>query len=211
MRSITLLTATITALTGMMAGPASASTISFLDVEHPSIGTGTLGTVTLTQNGANEVDVGVVLASTTAFLSQGNFHNHNSFAFNLDLINPFTVTLTNPLSGYNVVSSVANQPYGDFTTGLDCISCDSNTSKPGPLDFKVSDASGITIADFIANNKGYFFSADISGPSGGKGNIASDEKIASTPLPGSFPLFAAGVLGLGAIGWRKSRSSRIGS
>jgi hypothetical protein len=187
-------------------GGARANVItSNLDVvSSPTIGSGTLGTVTLTPNGANEVDVAVALAPDTYFVSTGG--PHHAFLFNLDLSTPYTISVTNPTDGIFTLAGAnqKNAPYGLFTYGINCPGCGPGASNkyPGPLDFTVVDASGITIDDFIANPGGFFFSADVLGPNGGSGNIASDivtDPPSPVPEPASGALLAAALLGLAVI------------
>jgi hypothetical protein len=193
---------------------ANASTVVNLNtISSGTIGTGTLGTVTLTQNGANEVDVVVALAANTQFVATGG--PHNAFAFNLDLLSGYTVTVTSPLNSFAVNGSGTNTPYGSFTQTIDCTACGSGGSNPnpGPLDFKVVDLSGITIADFTKNTDGYYFSADVLGPNGGTGNIAGNTETTTggggqdtTPLPGAIWLF--GTILAGAGGFQTLRGRR---
>ena len=66
---------------------------------------------------------------------------------------------------------------------------------PGPLELKITDASGISLNDFVANADGYFFAADVIGPSGGTGAIAADKITATVPEPPSLALFAGLLFG----------------
>jgi hypothetical protein len=189
--------------------PAHASSVSDLDVISASnIGSGNLGTVTLTQNGADEVDVAVTLATDTAFVDTGG--PHNAFAFNLSIAGA-TVAVTDPTGKiFSVGGGGSNTPYGSFTNVIDCPGCGPGAShaNPGPLDFTVTDLSGISISDFIANGLGYFFSADVIGPAGQTGDIAANS-LSPTPLPDSLPLFVSGLAGLGLLIWRKRRQGCI--
>jgi len=180
--------------------PAEASIVVPLDViSSSSIGSGTSGYVTLTQDGADKVDVDVSLAANTAFVSTGG--PHHAFAYNLDLKTPFSVTIENPARFSVAKSSFGKAPFGLFTDGINCPGCGPGAShaKPGTLDFFIYDASGISISDFVANAKGYYFSADVIGPRGGTGNIAA------VPLPAALPMMGAGLLGLCVL---KRRSAR---
>ncbi len=189
-----------------LSAPAKASTIYYLDIMDASIGSGVLGTVTLTQVSANQVDVVVDLADKTAFVSTGG--KHHAFAYNLDLAaSAYAVTVTSPSGMFSLVTDIINTPYGTFLNGMDCTGCGpgASASEPGPLMFTVFSLSGISISDFIANKLGYYFSADVIGPAGGTGNIASDgPPVSETPLPAALPLFVAGIAGAG-LGGRKMR------
>jgi hypothetical protein len=192
--------------------PASASTVFDLNIISSStIGSGTLGTVTLTQNGAKQVDVAVALINA-AFVDTGG--PHNAFAFNLDLSSAL-VTVTSPLpptgSPAIFVPSGAggtNTPYGSFTNVINCPGCGPGGSNAnlGPLEFMVTNSSGISISDFIANESGYFFSADVLGTAAGTGGTGS---IAVAPLPPAILFFASGLSMMGLLGWWKKRKDKL--
>lgn len=177
----------------------AASFTSYLNfISDPSIGSGTLGTVTVTQNSANVVEFNVQLASNTAFVSTGG--PHSAFTFNLDLSTPFTLAFVNPTNGMFTYSAgnVTNTPYGVFSNGIDCPGCGPGASHayPGVLDFTITDASGINLSNIIANTSGYYFSADVIGPAGGTGNIASTS-ISPVPEPRSYAMLLAGLALIG--------------
>src|SRR2546423_33396 len=94
------------------------SLLDLIQPGHPSLGSGPLGIVTLTQNGANEVDVNVSLDASVAFWNPiiGNEH---AFLFNLDLLSPFVVSISTP--NFRVIGAgQSNDPYGEFTYAIDC-------------------------------------------------------------------------------------------
>ena len=119
--------------------PAMAGTVEVGDLTG-SIASGTLGTVTLTQVNADEVDVSVSLVEGIKFVTTGS---HVGFAFNLDttVLNAsslsFTLTGTDAtdfsLVGSPPPYSSANEPsvsqsgYGTFTDGFNC----TVTAQPG--------------------------------------------------------------------------------
>ena len=203
------------ALAGLVAlgAPAGASSVFDLNIistaNPPIANPGTLlGTVTLTQVGANEVDV-VVALMNASFVSTGG--PHNAFAFNLSDA-PTSITITSPptpLNFFSVGASGSNTPFGAFTNVITCPGCGPGASNAnaGPLSFAVTDLDGISINDFIANAGGYFFSADVLGPSGGTGNIASNG-VSEAPLPAALPLFATGLGTMGLFGWWRKRKTR---
>lgn len=163
------------------------------EISSGTIGSGTLGTVTLTEVSATEVDVAVTLASNTQFVRTGS---HHAFLYNLSGLTGYTVTLVSPVGDFAATTNGGNTPYGTFTNGFNCTGCGSGGSSPipGPLDFKVTDASGVSIANFVANTGGNYFSADVLGPKGGTGSIASN--TAPAPEPASLGLLGTGLLAL---------------
>ena len=195
-------------------GAAHAGTVTAsLDIiSTPKIGSGVLGTVTLTQNGSDEVDIAVLLAAETDFVSTGR--PHHAFVFNLDLTTPYTVAITSPTGGIFTLAGAnpENTPYGTFSNGINCPGCGPGAShaNPGPLDLAVTDSSGISIADFIPNCDGYYFSADVIGPAGGTGDIAtrslSTDKE-SVPEPSVLVLLGVGLAGLAAARRRPEATS----
>jgi hypothetical protein len=185
-----------------LTAPAGASTVFDLNIiSKTDIGSGTLGTVTLTQISANEVDVLVSLIANTFFVDTGG--PHNAFAFNLGDA-PSGIYIKSPLGGiFSVGGAGTNTPYGAFTNVINCPGCGNGSSGPdfSTLAFAVTDSDGISIGDFIANVGGSFFSADVIGPGGGTGNIAA------APIPAALPLFASGLGAIGLLTWWRRRKA----
>lgn len=186
----------------------AASFTSSLDViSDPSIGSGSLGTVTVTENNAHVVEFNVTLAPDTAFVSTGG--PHNAFTFNLDLLTPFTLAFVSPTNGMFVYDGgpAINTPFGTFANAIDCPLCGPGASNAysGVLDFTITDASGINLNNIVANSLGYYFSADVIGPSGGTGNIAST--ISPVPEPKSYAMFLAGLTLIGFTARRRKNNT----
>jgi hypothetical protein len=75
--------------------------------------------------------------------------------------------------------------------------------------FVASNASGLSLSDFIANAAGFYFAADIIGPSGNTGEVAvknAPSIVVSAPEPASIVSFGAGLLALGAAARARPRA-----
>ena len=159
-----------------------------------------LGTVTLTQTNADEVDVSLLLSKTAFFVSTGG--PHNAFTFNLDLAGSAVALTGSTANDFSVeTGSVANAPYGTYTNGILCPACGPGASKAKnvPLTFTIRNSSGLNFNSFTKSTGtggGYYFSADVLGPSGGTGNIAAN--VSAVPEVSPVAMLLIG-LGLGGI------------
>jgi hypothetical protein len=175
-------------------------------------GNNNFGYVTLHQVDANTVSVTVSLASgvglDTDFVNTGNGFNHEPFAFNVDK----SVTVTGISNPYFTVgpSPDAISGLGTFSNTIACASnCPPGASGAdllgNSLIFTTADGSPLNISDFVANSEGYFFAADVLGPSGNTGEVAANgaptitNGSSNVPEPTSIALLGSSLMALGAV------------
>lgn len=171
--------------TGFVSGTALATpitigtiyTFNLTNTASPSLGSGTLATVTLKQAANNEVDVNVTLASGANFAGTGV---GPAFGFNLlSAYGTSATTVTVSTSGFfaNPYAAPGNAggnynltPDGIFTNSIDFTGTGNSGQVAGPLNFKVMTtlADGIWLNDFTVSSErnggqkgGYEFAADI--------------------------------------------------
>ena len=188
--------------------PAQALTTFTLN-QSVALGAGTFGMVTLTQDGANAVDVSVVLSDGYRFVETGS---HDPFTFNLPNLTGYTVSnivatkdsgTTGPVLPYLASSNGANPSYGSYTDKLACATCGNGASKSfaDALSFQVN-LSGLNETNFKANALGYFFSADlIQLSTGTTGAVAA---ISAVPEPESYAMLLAGLAAVAFVAKRRS-------
>src|SRR5581483_3498356 len=141
------------------------------------------GTVSLAQ-GTNSVSVTVTLAANENFAGTGA---GDALEFNVKG-NP-TIETTSITNGFAIGPAPDTaSTFGSFLESVTCdkisMGCKGGNGPTGPLSFTVQ-LNGITLNDFVANDKGYYFSADILGNNGNTGNVAAlaGVTVHQTPEP----------------------------
>jgi hypothetical protein len=201
----------ITAAVSGVASPAHAGptlTFNLNQISDPSIGSGSQGTVTLTQFSATTVDVTVAIAPDL-FINTGG--PHTPFAFDTT-VSGLSASFITPPGGVFAKGTLSydaaggsNTPYGSFSRAIDSSACNGTVNGYGGiLEFALSLATGLSTTDFVSNAGGYYFSADVSNGTNA-GAIASFGPIpASVPEPASMTLLGAGLFCFGVIRHRKT-------
>ncbi len=192
-------------LASLAAAPAmNAATITYdLTVNGCSgsggCGTGTFGTIQLTDNGltGSAAAVNVVLTLTQAGERFAGSGAGDALEFNV----AGTVTITAITSGFAVGPAPDTaSTFGSFSHSVTCTTCQGGQAgnPSGPLSFTVGSSSGVTISSFTGNPT-YFFASDIVG-NGNTGNVgALGTTTSTTPEPTTLSMLGAGLLGLGFI------------
>jgi hypothetical protein len=218
MRNSTLAAAAAVALFTAPAAFAT-PTMETFDLTTSSISgvSGDFGTITLTQASSTEVDVEVQLAMVNGyqavFAKTGGPHVPVAFDLDSAVSGTAAVSILAPSGGVfqALAGTVSDTPYGSFTNGVSCPGCGNGTSPPNysAVTFDVTNASGITLADFIQNTNGYYFGADV-GVNGKTGSVASNTVGSqSNPPVGSIPEPASmAVLGMALLGLAGARRLR---
>jgi hypothetical protein len=227
-RSLTVtavLAAALLFLSSAYAGPITQS--YDLSTNNGCCGVGPYGTVTLTQNGANEVDFTVSLNDPNQFIWGGQ---DGVFAFNLN-VSPGSLNISvsdaSVLAGFSA-TAVGGTPQSEHMAAFGkfnyAITGDANHTQGGStplgaaLAFSVLDVSGpISISDFeVDSSKGgiaSYFAADImvgqsDGGFVGSGGSATLIPVSSTPEPATLVIAGAGLVGLGLLRRRRTSSCK---
>ena len=166
-------------------------------VSDPNIGSGTLGTVTVTDI-AGGVTVDVSLIAGINFVNTGG--PHTPFTYNLNAT-PTSITFVNSAI-FSAAGSSDATPYGTFNHGVTMVGANGAPgSQHGPLDFTIL---GITTANFNSDSLGYFFAADLLRISNGAtGSVAAGTFTTAIPEPSTWAMMILGFAGVGYMTYRR--------
>jgi len=166
--------------------------------------------VKLDQMSSTEISVTVSLSGGAQyFINSGNGTNHPGFAMDLNGV-PFppypgnlTVqSISSPwsLSSVAFASDTTNGPaLGTFDFEVTNPGNGANAHNGGPLVFDLVDSDGLSFANFIANDLGFYFEADIldaTGATGTSGISTPGVITGAVPEPSSLLLLGSGLAAL---------------
>lgn len=210
-----------------LATPAFADAI-YTFTTSSTTSSGSFGTVVLVDNGAY-VSVTVDPAGTTPFANTGSGTTY-AFAFNMDALNTYKITLTNatatlmdkPNSSSPIglvysasaipLPNISMTPYGPFNAGI----AFTNNAKggtagaySGSLTFDVSTIAAdgnVDIRNFTKGGDGYLFSADLGTAAGTQNVVTTQNRTTPDGVPTNVPEpTTLALLGLGLIGFAVAR------
>jgi hypothetical protein len=165
------------------------------------------GTVNLSQVNPATVDISVSLLNGNKFVDTSRY---TSFAFNFAGRNITVGAL--PDGWFDAGAKVSEPGFGVFAHAITCDTgnssgkqgCAGNNPWAGVLDFEVSRASGLSVADFQTNGGGYTFATDIfSGTNSKTGLVGAN--VAFVPEPAALALVGSGLL---SLAWKLSSKFR---
>jgi len=186
------------------AGNASAATTTvkygtFNINVSPDIGSGTFGTITVTNNGGGSALVTETITDPNFIINSGN---HTPLTFNLV---GGTIRVGSVTAPYGIdTSPFTNPPFSNqltFNAGIDGPGCTGGSS-PGcgtMLSFIIDNYEGILGQDFTSGGviSTIFFATDLSNPTRGVTGAAG--ATLATPIPPAVALFGLGLAGIGLL------------
>ena len=191
----------------MALAPAAHGSVFTLTVDgcsNNSCGSGPFGSITVVQGiNLNTVNITETLVAGEIFANSGA---GDALGYTLD--KTATLVAGSLTTGFTASGSDKFSTFGTFASTILCSGCGNGTSAPqlsGPVSFSLFSATGLTPQDFIKNQNGFYFAADIGVPTGGgmfaTGNVAS-AGAATAPEPGTWLTLLSGF-GLCGAGLRK--------
>lgn len=178
-----------------------------------------MGTIVLTQNGTNDVQVTVTLVDPLEFMSSGL---DATIAFNLTGLP--TISTSGLNTNFSLDSSSAGSyhmdgfGYFDYGIGLTTGTGASNAVDASPLTFDITCSScGLTTGDFANLSTGgsspAYFAVDVYNPSPTNGNTgaigAVDPGTTVVPEAGTLSLLGTGLLGLFGLALYRRRCTSV--
>jgi hypothetical protein len=189
---------------------AQASTITgnLNQISSAVLGSGSLGTVTVTDVSGG-VTIDVFLNSGLDFVNTGGGNTHEAFAFNVSpTVPPADITILSTTVGNFTVDQstpVSDTPYGNFTNGLDVTGGQgSGNGQTGPIHLQLT-LTGLDTTDFVKNSGGYYFAADVANGQN-TGAIAANAITTAVPEPSSWAMMILGFMGVGFMAYRRKQS-----
>ena len=189
------------ALLGLGSALPALADVYSLTIDHCTGGCGTppFGTIDVTQDGTDTVEVDVSLTPGDRFVRTGF---SGSFAF--DVIGNPAISVTDLTAGWSLLSTNAGSlhfdGFGYLGYALVCNACGNGGSHPfaGAISFDVT-APGLTPADFQELSSGgsaqVSFVADILGTNGNTGPVGTAPPSTSVPEPAMLGLMSLGLAG----------------
>jgi hypothetical protein len=159
------------------------------------------GTVTVTENGGG---LDFSFTPTSPYRIHDGNDNHNAFAFDMDGV--AGVVISNITAGFVALTGVSSPPFGSYGLGLDCTtSCGPGYAGgfAGPLNFRVTAGSALTLASLTFNTvggKNVYFTSDLVASDGDTGNVGATLTGGGggVPEPATWGLMILGFGGVGA-------------
>lgn len=204
----------LTLALAMIAAPAYGSPVTIdLNVDHCTTGCfGGLssgGTATFSENGANDVQVTVNLASGFEFVNSGNRGtvNFNLLGTPAIAASGFSNTLFALDSGTAGSNHFDGFGYFDYAITLTNTKSGLAGAQPGPLTFDITCTNcGLTPQSFLTNGTGAqaYFGVDVgNSATGNTGPIGGSTIRTPVPEPSSLALLGGGLAGIAFLARRR--------